>query len=356
MPRKFSGLNELRAWYRDATACPDFDKEVHSSLSIAIRCGKIILAQRSTPPHVGKFSVVGGKSDKADMPYVLTLPKVRTSYDGKLKLSNFDRHALEEGREAPFETAVREFCEEIYGDKKYPDDFEYWANRFQPVRLGQVYDPKYRAWMDLSVINVDGRWRFSPSEREIGNIEELVNIDPADINPVTKIALEELRYRSENGLGFDSRKKLHEQIPKFNVPYMHTFMCGPVMAWAESDGHHPRERHLQKIDRAFHRGLIQIGYHPPIEGPVKLWLRDDGWWDLGTGEYRRSGLQVKEALERIGPQPDYRTLDRKVWRIPRFKPFQTGPYLEYNKILIRKEDSHPGSSPDAYLGMVVPAI
>ena len=180
---------------------------------------EIMLAQRKTPPHRGLYSVIGGKCKRTGQERALAPYHLIEKPGGYRVLSIVDRLAMKQGDETPNETALREACEEIYSHKKYPPDF--YGCDFRLKRLGSIDDFTYGFTCSIALGTLDDvPFSFSPSELEIGELTPLHSIAPEQINPLTILALEDVRmkikYFSQHIFpGMENPERLAEQIPLF---------------------------------------------------------------------------------------------------------------------------------------------
>jgi len=199
----------------------------YASFLIPIIDGQIYLAQRGTEPHKGLYGAVGGKSDPQKA--APQRPRLVKLAGGHLKLSFSDFHAHSEGREYTLDTAIREFCEEMFSAKKYPVDFGE-EDITEIVNLGWIGDriPPFPAFINQFYFGKLNRKDYSPSKREITDFKPIKEIKGEQIFPIAQAALIQLSYLTINEKYFKSmpelmpykEMKLHEQIPEMKVDKM----------------------------------------------------------------------------------------------------------------------------------------
>lgn len=322
-----------------------------ASLSIPLYKGKLLLAKRNTEPHRGKYSAIGGKAERTSVARVLAPVHLVEKQGGHKVESLRDKFARAAGRETTAEAGLREFCEEFFSNKSYPCDFH--KSNFHMYLLGDVYDVLFDCIVDFHLLLIPSKFKPSPSERELGDIAFVEKIDPKEINPITKVALEEVRYRSIMGFLPDKYAGVHNQIPFFEVPYMPSILQGAVQWYSGYDvirgrmttREHRVELHNQKIAKEIVAAKIRFGLLPRMEGIFAFKHREDGWFD--TGGCRDLKHRLLERLSHLGEQ-EYGAMARAVDRIPRMgREFLTGPYVLHDKVLI------PHDHGDAYLGSLI---
>lgn len=157
---------------------------------------KFYLMQRATNPFKGYWGAVGGKSDAlekaGESPW--NKPRLITKMGGHQVISIADEWAMKEGRELPRQTAIREFCEEIYEDEKFPDDFreEDVSDIYKIGYIGDIYEKNGEQIVTDNHFHVARvhRTDFSPSPREVSGFKPLEELTREDkIFPLTKAAL-----------------------------------------------------------------------------------------------------------------------------------------------------------------------
>jgi len=202
--------------------------------------GIIYLGKRGTPPYEGMWGAIGGKAEKTTKPGLITTPIPITKPGGHIDISVFDRIAMNEGRELVLETCVRECFEELFSDKKYPDDFaphDVMAAAF----LGFVIDLDKQGnehECNFGIASVT-RHDFFPSPRELIGFAPLSEIDPETIFPISRIPLVEIKYLWENGMHKYGRcaslsmYNLGAQIPYIHLERRFTSMFGAAMEMSE---------------------------------------------------------------------------------------------------------------------------
>lgn len=221
------------------------DNYIHAAFLIPVIDGQIYLCKRGTEPFKGYFGAVGGKSDLLSGNNVLGMPNKIIKPGGQRVKSLADQVAKSLGRENPAEAACREFCEEIFSELKYPQDFSP-TDITDVYKLGMVEDqpPGYTkisvCYFHIAQVH---RKDFSLSSREVRSFKPLAEITQDEqIFPITKMALEQIRHlcASEeielvSGSTAYSRMNLEKQIPTIHLStYKHTDMCGPVMLFKEN--------------------------------------------------------------------------------------------------------------------------
>lgn len=184
--------------------------------------GQIFLGQRGTPPKEGMYGAIGGKVDSYEgLVSPFSTLHFNIKLGGHTVISIADQFALETNRELPAEAVLREFCEEafnaqvVYPGKEierdpkrllYPNDFSE-GDIVDLYRLGSFDDRLTpddpvlnHCWIYIAKVN---RADFNLSPRELIDMKPLVDIDPRQIWPGTKIALTHLKwmFSKENGGG-----------------------------------------------------------------------------------------------------------------------------------------------------------
>jgi len=199
--------------------------QVYTAFLFPVVDGRLFVGQRNTPPFEGFWGPIGGKNDsrKNVAPSRWDSPKLIEKMGGHKVLSIVDRYSDMIGAEYMQGTAVRECCEELFSDEKFPDDFE--DDDFSDVvRVGSLDDCveiKGRTVETANYIYISrvGRTDFSPSPREIAGFKPLTEITSGDrMFPLAKLALAHMHYLiefevpSEFTEGYGS---LREQIEPF---------------------------------------------------------------------------------------------------------------------------------------------
>jgi len=214
-------------------------ENIYSSFLLPVIDGKIHLGQRGTPPYKGHWGPIGGKSQQAEGTAFWQRPHELTTICGGKKTSIADRIAITLGHEYRGETAVREFCEEAFSLRKYPDDFQeqdithvhklgYWKD-FHPNHPQK----NFVCYVYIATINLHD---FSLATRELTELrplEEIVEPDTA-LFPMAKVALAHLQYTLSlsgvvEGLEPYVPLQLPAQIPSFRpIPFQPTSMIGAI--------------------------------------------------------------------------------------------------------------------------------
>jgi len=204
-------------------------EERHASFLIPIIDGKIWLGQRVKDPHSGKWGAIGGKSELKRASLIVG-PQYVARFSCGVKTSVADRLLAEKGLEYSGQTAVREACEELFADLRYPDDFNE-GDFAGVVRTGSIDDQFEGIRWDLHFhIGTINRRDLSLDQRELNGFQPLTEINPEDIWPMTKYALTDLKWRytsrcgGQTPINFDENLRsyrdmnLDEQIPDFKLP------------------------------------------------------------------------------------------------------------------------------------------
>ncbi|MFH1401173.1 MAG: hypothetical protein ABIH41_06675 [Nanoarchaeota archaeon] len=159
--------------------------------------GQLYLGQRNTEPRRGSFGPVGGKGERATAPAVYGTVHMITHLSGNRRMSIADDFAIGEGLELVAETAAREFCEEVFSDRSYPDDFAQ-GDIESMHKLGFVMDlvgaQSFLCYVHLAVVNRDD---VALSARELAAFEPLTRLRQDEIDgifPIGQYALEQVRY------------------------------------------------------------------------------------------------------------------------------------------------------------------
>ena len=97
-------------------------KLIHTAFLLPVIDGELYLGRRGTPPFTGYWGGIGGKADvNKENPW--NKPKLIEKMGGAKVISHVDEFMNAEGLECIASTAVREFCEETFSDRKFPKDF-----------------------------------------------------------------------------------------------------------------------------------------------------------------------------------------------------------------------------------------
>jgi len=203
--------------------------------------GKIYLGQRGTEPFKGYYGAIGGKAEPASERAIHNQPQVIYKPGNHPDISLTDRLAQEEGRELISETSIREFCEEIFSELKFPEEFRK-EDITDVYKLGFITDivpniPGVENDCYFHIAHVN-RTDFSLSPREVTDFRELSKIDPRKIFPLTRITLNHLQYamNPSKGVMFDGlipyeKDELHKQIKRWKNPERKF----TAMMWAYTD-------------------------------------------------------------------------------------------------------------------------
>lgn len=210
---------------------------VPAAFLIPVVDGLIYLGQRGTPPYQFYFSAVGGKAEKKGKGELWNKPYMIEKLGGHMRVSIYDRVAIEEGRELVVNTALREFWEEAFHDKEFPKLEERVFSDVLKIGLvlddsKVVPDKKFECLFFLANVH---RKDFSLSPRELKDFKPLVQInDESTIAAPTKYALEQLRFLEK--IRYDHLQpyvgfNLTSQIPQFKFDRMRfTDMAGSIIA------------------------------------------------------------------------------------------------------------------------------
>jgi len=162
---------------------------------------KIYLGRRGKNPFQGYWGVIGGKAEhlKGDNPW--NLPRYVTKLGGHKVMSICDDFLKKKGMEYLTGTVVREFCEEMFSGRKFPDDFN--EEDFQNlVHLGYIDDSgtlnekPFSAHNHFYIARIR-RTDFSLKEGELTGFKPLEELTEGDeIFPLTKAVLGNLSERS----------------------------------------------------------------------------------------------------------------------------------------------------------------
>ena len=207
----------------------------YTGFFIPIIDGQICLAQRGTEPFKGYFGAIGGKAeynfsqDKSTSPKIFDRPHLITQMGGHVRVSISDRIADYQQRERPSQSAIREFLEEIFSEKKFPEDFSEDDIK-DTYNLGTIEDVFLQnpneIWVNEFIMGKINRVDFSPNTREVMSFKPLEKLTSGQIFPLTKMALHNLKWMitewhvsDESPLKKYDMDKLVEQIPQFKIPY-----------------------------------------------------------------------------------------------------------------------------------------
>lgn len=178
-------------------------KTQYASFLLPVIDGEIFLGERVKEPNANKFGAIGGKSRFDSGLGLIHFPQYMTKPGGSRERTIADRLARHERREFVAETAVREFCEEVFYDKRYPDDFNK-DDITDVVRLGCVVDhhemfpdTDLMCYVNIGIVN---RRDFSLKADELRSMQTLRILSGSQIFPITTIALLQLRFLCEEGI------------------------------------------------------------------------------------------------------------------------------------------------------------
>lgn len=158
---------------------------------------KLYVAQRGTPPYQNYWGPIGGKSDAPCEGNPWDKPHQVEKLGGHLVIGIADSIAIEEGREHIQGTVVREFCEEIFSERNFPEDFKL-EDVTDIKRLGFIADKAMVNGVTHDVHNYFylarvNRKDFSLSKREILGFKPLEELGREDeIFPIGKLALAQI--------------------------------------------------------------------------------------------------------------------------------------------------------------------
>lgn len=218
------------------------NKYEFASFLFSIIDGKLYLGQRNTPPNKGLYGPVGGKADsKSEEEDNLFLETI----GGHQK--QYVSHSISEklGVEYPNVTAIREFFEEIFYQKKWTE-----KDVGQIYKLGSL-DDKYKnrdIWLNFYLAEIN-RNDFDLSPREIMDFKPIEELRDEQIYQIAKPALLHIKYLEQHypkNFWF-SKYNLSEQIPELLLTRTEIFKMRPSMAGALS--HKPNKKLLmQKLN------------------------------------------------------------------------------------------------------------
>lgn len=183
--------------------------------------GRLYVSQRGTPPHQGYWGAIGGKNTNTSHPYnqLHCIEKL----GGTKVLCIADSINKKLGLEFCIGAAIREFCEEVFSDKSFPEDFN--EKDFTNMhRIGSAIDTFGGREFDCNfVIAQVNRNDFYLSPRELTAFAPLDSkfLGLKDrIWPLSKLALAHLKSMLCEFKDFypGYPRCLHEQIPDFNIP------------------------------------------------------------------------------------------------------------------------------------------
>jgi len=274
--------------------------------------GRIWLAQRGTEPYKGFYGAVGGKQEETGRILYDTSHTFKGLNDVN-RSSIVDEVARTQGKELVSETSLREFCEEMFSNRKFPEDFSR-EDITNVYKLGfivdsQASDPVYQneCYFHIAMIH---RGDFFPSPREVTDFRDIRDINPERIFPLTRIALNHLEFTTNpnegvlfEGLEPYKKFKLYKQIERWNNPEWEDEenMKFTGMYWAYAPGITPRERvsfffsqlryFLDSCGRAALEGILSkeesLCQQATIEGDQRLKNEETGKFVKMWREYTR---------------------------------------------------------------------
>lgn len=166
--------------------------------------GELYLGQRNTEPHKGMWGAIGGKNETA----ATTAPFARPHYihlAGTKFGSVEDKITSIADREPLSETAVREFCEEVFSQSNYHDDIGQ-TDITDIAQLGFIADvlssqPNVVNFCYFHIANIHKK-DFALSPRELADLRPLSDIEPTQVYLLTRMALQQVRHVAQVGPGF----------------------------------------------------------------------------------------------------------------------------------------------------------
>ncbi len=184
--------------------------------------GRIYVSCRAKAPHEGLYCMPGGKQQrKVLIPEEQQLLRHVTKPGGHKVVCLADRFAISRGLETAMETAVRETHEEILGGYFYSDRMHPRITRVSHILQFEEYFGSKRWVLDGHIgLIAATKEQLIPARNEISEIKPLSDVDKTQLNPLTVLALYELREKLLEvetlftWNGFD-RIELLRQIPEF---------------------------------------------------------------------------------------------------------------------------------------------
>lgn len=219
--------------------------------------GRIYVSCRTKAPHEGLYCIPGGKQQrKLLIPGEQRLLRYVTKPGGHKVVCIADRFAISCALETAMETAVRETHEEILGGYSYSDRIHHRITRVSHmVQFEESFASKQWVLDGHIGLIAATQEQLIPAQNEISEIKPLSDVDPSQLNPLTTLALYELRERLleyeplYTWKGYDPCG-LIRQIPEFKAlpiravqlgKYINEFYFRGVLpfqdTWLESDRH-----------------------------------------------------------------------------------------------------------------------
>ncbi|MFH1972676.1 MAG: hypothetical protein ABIJ18_04325 [archaeon] len=213
------------------------------TFTIPVINGQIYLGQRGTEPFQGYYGAIGEKVEKG-LSHPFNQRLYKETLGGHLVPSAITRNAELLGEEQPIGSAIRGLCEEVFSDKKFPEDFSE-GDFSHPAALGVIVDnyksKKQHCHFILLTVNRDD---FHLSQRELQSFKPLQDLTLEDkLFPLTKLALLQVAWSAESRHWFYLQDHEHyngmnlgAQIPDIALTIEEarfTSMIGPVMRYHE---------------------------------------------------------------------------------------------------------------------------
>lgn len=196
-------------------------KERYVGFLFPVIDGELYVGQRGTEPFKGYYGAVGGKND----------PKKTDRFDhkhlihklgGHRELSIADKIMIDQGREGLAQTAIREFCEEIFQGIPFPEGFANDDFRYVQ-RLGVVHhqpdgsETMNRCYFHIAHVH---RKDFCLSSREIHDFRPLRGLSNDDLFPISRLPLARLVHMLQEFGGPDGYahfRGLEDQVPELDM-------------------------------------------------------------------------------------------------------------------------------------------
>ena len=149
----------------------------YASFAVLIDANEeVLLFERMKEPMKGTFSLAGGKLDLS-----------QKESDPKTQIST---KLDENGLETPTNALARELVEELYGNELEIDDA--LMEQFGSKRFAIVYDARFNSYNFLFVTQALQDREIQCKKDEVGEIKRAQELDPAQMNALTRFALERI--------------------------------------------------------------------------------------------------------------------------------------------------------------------
>lgn len=221
-------LMEMDRYYAEKNLVEKCDwqppKFKRASLVFPVVNGILYVGKRMKNPKAGFFGPIGGRPDSRSENHLSQMPQLVVKQGGMKQISCTDSVCELLGLEYTNQTVRRETCEEVFYEKKYPNDFSE-SDITDVIRFGFIMDPNkdypeiptYSCDFHIATVN---RRDFSLKPDELSDFKPLFCLAPNDrLYPLAGLALFGLAdyLKTSKCLGsIPYSVNLIKQIPRFD--------------------------------------------------------------------------------------------------------------------------------------------